>query len=92
MSKFVWANLSLKTYSELPKEAQFTKKGHSGHLALNTVKAALSSPGTIVNKLILRMDERKELKSRGRIFSHVRPSYERAVGDLERSMNISLWV
>ncbi len=28
----------------------------------------------------------------GRIFSHVRPSYEWAVSDLDRSMNISLWV
>jgi hypothetical protein len=30
--------------------------------------------------------------TRGRIFSHVRPSYEQAVSDLDRSMNISLWV
>jgi hypothetical protein len=29
---------------------------------------------------------------RGRIFSHVQPSYERAVSDLDKSMNISLWV
>ncbi len=28
---------------------------------------------------------------RGRIFSRVRPSYERAVSDLDRSMNIFLW-
>jgi hypothetical protein len=28
---------------------------------------------------------------RGCIFSHVRPSYERAVSDLDRPMNISLW-
>ncbi len=32
------------------------------------------------------------LSSRGRIFSHVRPSYEQAVSDLDRSMNISLWI
>jgi hypothetical protein len=30
--------------------------------------------------------------SRGRIFSHVRPFYERAVSDLDRSMHRSLWV
>ena len=30
--------------------------------------------------------------NRGRIYSHVPPSYERAVGDLDRSVNISLWV
>ncbi len=29
---------------------------------------------------------------RGRIFSHMRPSYERTVSDLYRSMNISQWV
>ncbi len=28
----------------------------------------------------------------GRIFHHVRPSYEQVVSDLDRSMNISLWV
>ncbi len=28
----------------------------------------------------------------GRIFSRVRPAYERAVSDLDRSMHISLWV
>jgi hypothetical protein len=31
-------------------------------------------------------------KSRDRIFSCVRLFYERAVSDLDRSMNISLWV
>jgi len=31
-------------------------------------------------------------ENRGRIFSRVRPSYEHVVSDLERSMNISLWV
>ncbi len=31
-------------------------------------------------------------ENRGRIFSRVRPSYEHAVSNLERSMNISLWV
>jgi hypothetical protein len=30
--------------------------------------------------------------SRGRIFSHVRPFYERAVSDLDRPMHRSLWV
>ncbi len=33
-----------------------------------------------------------ESETRGRIFSHVRPSCERAVSDLDRSMHISLWV
>jgi hypothetical protein len=32
------------------------------------------------------------IENRGRIFSHVRPSYERAVSDLDRPMHISLWV
>jgi hypothetical protein len=27
----------------------------------------------------------------GRVFSHVRPSYVRAVSDLDRSINIFLW-
>jgi hypothetical protein len=31
-------------------------------------------------------------KTWGSIFSHVRPSYEQAVSDLNRSMHISLWV
>jgi hypothetical protein len=30
--------------------------------------------------------------TRGRIFSHVRPFYERAVSNLDRSMHRSLWV
>jgi hypothetical protein len=30
--------------------------------------------------------------TRGHIFSRVRPSYERAVSNLDRSMHISLWV
>ncbi len=29
---------------------------------------------------------------RGRIFSRVRPFYEQAVSDLDRSLHISLWV
>ncbi len=33
-----------------------------------------------------------ENAARGRIFSHVRPFYERAVSHLDRSMNRSLWV
>ena len=32
------------------------------------------------------------VKSRGQIFSHVRPFYERAVSNLDRSMHRSLWV
>jgi hypothetical protein len=32
------------------------------------------------------------LENRGRIFSHVRPFYERAVSDLGRPMHRSLWV
>jgi hypothetical protein len=32
------------------------------------------------------------LMFRGRIFSHVRPLYEQAVGDLDRPMHSSLWV
>ncbi len=34
----------------------------------------------------------QDFVSRGHIFSHVRPSYERAVSDLDKSLNISLWV
>jgi hypothetical protein len=30
--------------------------------------------------------------TRGHIFSHVRPFFERAVSNLDRSMHISLWV
>ncbi len=30
--------------------------------------------------------------TRGHIFSHVRPFYERAVSNLDRSMDKSLWV
>jgi hypothetical protein len=37
-------------------------------------------------------NEAKKFYNIGRIFSHVRPSYEQAVGDLDRSMNISLWI
>jgi hypothetical protein len=32
------------------------------------------------------------VKPRGRIFNRVQPFYERAVSDLDRTMNISLWV
>ncbi len=32
-----------------------------------------------------------DICTRGRIFSRVRPSYEQAVSDLDRSMHISLW-
>ncbi len=31
-------------------------------------------------------------EGRGRIFSHVRPFYEQAVSNLDRSMHRSLWV
>jgi uncharacterized protein (UPF0305 family) len=31
-------------------------------------------------------------KTRGRIFSHVQPFYERAVSDRDRSMHRALWV
>jgi len=34
----------------------------------------------------------QEYESRGRIFSSVRPFYERAVSDQDRSMHRSLWV
>ncbi len=71
---------------ESPRRHQFLYK--------NTRSRPIDSPSSrsfSLYKIIVWMFG-SDKHSRGRIFSHVRPLYEWAVSDLDRSMHRSLWV
>ncbi len=61
-------------------------------LVIDTICSQLYQRVIHNGKRFISLFSETENAARGRIFSHVRPFYERAVSDLDRAMNRSLWV